>query len=165
MRFPLFIENWSMGYDWYVKALRDTGQLFGTHFLPHDARHERQYETMVARPIEMLERLAPDWTFEVVPRTQNKQQAIVLARDKIASCQFDETGCAAGIEHMELYHKKWSSRLGTFTDEPEKQDGHSEAADAFMQMAQGFDPAMISRNSYATIKKARAKSPKGGMAV
>lgn len=165
MRFPMFIENWSLGYDWYVKALRDTGQLFGTHFLPHDAGHERQYETMVARPIDMLGQLAPDWKFEIVPRTQNKQQAIVLARDKIGSCQFDETGCAPGLEHLELYHKKWSSRLGTFTDEPEKNDGHSEAADAFMQMAQGFDPAAIARNSYsyATIKKVRARSPKGGM--
>lgn len=165
MRFPLFIENWSQGYDWYVKALRDTGQLFGTHFLPHDARHERQFADRVARPMELLEELAPDWTFEAVPRTQNKAQAIALARSKIGQCQWDTNGCEAGINHMELYHKKWSTRLGAFIEEPEKQDGHSEAADAFMQMAQGFDPALIARNHYATIKKVRARSPKGGMAV
>ena len=33
------------------------------------------------------------------------------------------------------------TRLGAFIDEPEKQDGHSEAPDALRQWAQGFHPS------------------------
>jgi hypothetical protein len=162
-RFPLFIENWAQGYSWYVNELRQTGQVFGRHYLPHDADHERQMAQKVGKPIDMLRDLAPDWTFEIVPRVQTKQHGIDLLRGKFQEAMFDEEGCKEGINHIELYHKKWNSRLGMWSEEPEKQDGHSEAADALMQWAQGFDPATALINQQAAIKRIRSRKRSGGM--
>lgn len=168
-RFPLFIENWAQGYSFYVNALREAqikGQfVFGRHYLPHDADHERQMQHKVGKPIDMLRELAPDWTFDIVQRVQTKQHAIDMLRGKFREYWFDEEGCKEGLEHIELYHKKWSTRVGTWIEEPEKQDGHSEAADALMQCAQGFDPATALSNPYEAIKKVRRRRAQGGMAV
>lgn len=168
-RFPLFIEGWSEGYAHYVNALRDAqvkgNFVFGRHYLPHDADHERQLANKVGKPRDMLEELAPDWTFEIVPRVQTKQHAIDLLRGKFQEAMFDEEGCKEGLSHIELYHKKWDSRLGMWSETPEKGDGHSEAADSLMQWAQGFDPATALTNPYAAIKKVRRSRPKGGIAV
>lgn len=164
-RFPLFIEGWGEGYEYYVRRLRETGVVFGRHYLPHDANHERQMQYRVGKPIDMLRNLAPDWTFEIVPRVQTLQHGIELLRGKFQEFMFDEEGCRDGLEHLDLYHKKWNTRLGVWVDEPEKDDGHSEAADALRQLAQGFDPATALNNPYAQIKKVRSRQPIGGMAV
>lgn len=137
-RLPLYLEGWDHGYAHYVKRLKDTGWIFGRHFLPHDARHKRQMGNTIASPIEILEAIAPDWTFEVVPRVNNIQDGIQLVRQLFPELWFDETGCAEGIAHLELYKKVWNSRQGTWGDQPEKKDGHSEAADALRQLAQAI---------------------------
>ena len=164
-RFIRYIENWATGYSWFVTQLRDTGYLFGHHFLPHDALHERQMKDTIARPLDMLTDLAPDWTFDIVPRVQHLQHGIQLTREKFQEAWFDEEGCAAGIDHLDNYKKKWNARIGAYSDEPEKLEGHSEAADAFRQWAQGFDPSIIAGAAHLQLSKSRAKSPKGGMAV
>lgn len=164
-RFPLFFEDWAKGYGHYINLLRETGQVFGNHYLPHDATHIRQMKNTIAAPLDMLQELAPDWSFIVVPRTDVKQHAIDLLRGKLGEAMFDAEGCKAGFEHIELYHKKWNQRLGMWAEEPEKQDGHSEAADALMQWAQGFDPATAFIDPHAQIKKVRSRQPSGGMAT
>jgi hypothetical protein len=158
-RFPLFIEDWAQGYSHYVRLLRETGQVFGRHYLPHDAGHERQMQHRVGKPIELLQELAPDWTFEIVPRVSDLQHGIQLTRDVFHTCWFDAEGCKEGIEHLEAYHKKYSTRVQDWTDEPEKQDGHSEAADAFRQFAQGFDAGTAASNPYETLARIRRRAP------
>ncbi|MCR9276238.1 MULTISPECIES: terminase [unclassified Mameliella] len=159
-RFPMFIENWAQGYEFYVNQLRETGMVFGTHYLPHDAMHERQQKHKVGKPIDDLQSLAPDWSFSVVPRVDDIQHGIQMTRQKFHLCWFDEEGCKEGFEHLELYHKKWSTRVDDWIDEPEKQDGHSEAADAFRQFAQGYDDAANSSESpYDTLSKIRRRAP------
>ena len=146
-RFIRYFEDWAQGYSHYVKLLRDTGWLFGIHFLPHDALHERQMKDTIASPLSMLQELAPDWRFEIVPRVNDLTQGIQMTREAFHQCWFnvDGTGedCKNGFRHIELYAKKWNSRLGVYSDEPEKLDGHSEAADALRQYAQGYDPALM----------------------
>ena len=155
-RFPFFIEGWGLGYEEYVIQLRDIGLPFGTHYLPHDADHERQTKRGTTTPRRMLEEIAPDWNFTVVPRVQSLQTGIELLRRKLPEAWFDEKGCENGLNHMDLYHKKWNATLGTFVDEPEKRDGHSEAPDALRQWAQGFDPANALNNPYEQLAKIRA---------
>ncbi|WP_417261673.1 hypothetical protein [Celeribacter sp.] len=135
-RFLTYIEGWEEGYAYYVKALRETGWLFGVHYLPHDAAHKRQMKDKIGSPLQMLQELAPDWRFEIVPQVSELQHGITLTRTKLAQAWFDEEGCADGIIHIEQYHKKWNARVGAFTNEPEKLDGHSECADALRQWAQ-----------------------------
>jgi hypothetical protein len=163
-RFPLFIEDWAQSYEFFVSKLMNLGVVFGTHYLPHDASHQRQMQDRVASPQDLLSELAPSWNFEIVPRVQFLQNGIDLLRSKFNQAYFDEVGCKEGLNHVSLYHKKWNSRLGLWSNEPEKGDGHSEAADALRQWAQGFDPATALTNSYAAIKKVRRSQPQGGMA-
>lgn len=162
-RFLRYIEGWAEGYTHFVKELRDTGWLFGVHHLPHDAQHQRQVANTVASPLSMLQDIAPDWRFDIVPRVPDLTQGINLTREKLAEAYFDEEGCKAGIEHVELYHKKWNARIGAWSEEPEKLDGHSEAADALRQWAQGFDPRVLSSPSHS--RSNRRSRPKGGMVV
>lgn len=142
-RFIRYFEDWAKGYEHYVRMLRETGWLFGVHYLPHDADHVRQMQYTVASPLSMLQDLAPDWRFEIVPRIDHITRGIQMTRDKLPQAWFDEEGCKTGLNHIALYKKKWNARLGVFSDEPEKLDGHSEAADALRQWAQGYDPRLL----------------------
>ena len=128
-------------------------------FLPHDAMQKRQMAQTIAAPLDMLQELAPDWSFHVVPRVETIQHGIELTRTKFNTAWFDAEGCAEGLSHLALYRKKWSTRMAVWIDEPEKLEGHSEAADAFRQWAQGFDPALIH-----AAKRPRNRT-KGGMAI
>lgn len=158
-RFLRYFQGWSEGYLHYVKMLRETGWLFGTHFLPHDATHERQLADRVGAPIDFLTELAPDWNFTIVPRVENLTHGIQMTREAFSRAWFDEEGCKDGLEHLELYGKKWNSRLGTWSHEPEKLAGHSEAADSFRQWAQGYDPRMVG------IQTRIQRRTRGGMAL
>lgn len=158
-RFLRYFEGWGEGYAHYVNMLRETGWLFGKHFLPHDAAHVRQMSDRVGAPIDALQELAPDWSFEIVPRVETIQHGIQETREAFSRAYFDEEGCKAGLEHLELYGKKWNARLGVWSHEPEKLAGHSEAADAFRQWAQGYDPRLINAQ-----QRPRRRA-KGGMAA
>lgn len=142
-RFIRYIEGWGEGYAYYVRLLRETGYVFGGMFLPHDATHERQQADRIASPLDELQKLAPDWSWHIVPRVETIQHGIELTRAKFSNAWFDEEGCEDGLNHLALYRKKWNARLGVYSHEPEKLEGHSEAADSFRQWAQGFDPALV----------------------
>lgn len=154
-----YIEGWDLGYKHFIAELRATGHLFGTHYLPHDAVQQRQQKDSVGSPLSMLQELAPDWTFTIVPRVETLQHGIDLLRSRFSTLYFDEEGCKAGLEHLSLYSKKWNERLGTWGDMPEKDAGHSEAPDALRQWAQGYDPA----SEHAQQRPQRRRN--GGMAA
>lgn len=158
-RFIRYIEGWAEGYSHFVKTLRETGYLFGPMFLPHDANHQRQTADKVASPLSILQELAPDWSWHIVPRVETIQHGIDLTRAKFSEAWFDAEGCKAGLDHLAMYRKKWNARLSVWGNEPEKLEGHSEAADAFRQWAQGFDPAYLNQQ-----KRPRRRAI-GGMSV
>lgn len=138
-RFLRYIEGWGLPYDHFVKELRATGWLFGTHHLPHDAEHVRQQERRVAAPIEMLRELAPDWRWHTVPRVQTIQHGIEMTRLAFSRAIFDAEGCKEGLIHLGRYQKTWNERHQFWSDTPLHNE-HSEAADSFRQWAQGYDP-------------------------
>lgn len=140
-RFVGFVEGWGEPFEWYVKELEKFGVLWGTHYLPHDAGHERQLGTVVAKPITMLEELRPTWRFEIVPRVADITHGIQLVRNMFGQCWFDETACAQGITRLQNYRKERDARLGVWKPTP-RHDDNSEGADAFRQFAQGWsEPA------------------------
>lgn len=160
-RFLRYIEGWSLGYAHFIKELRETGFIYGIHYLPHDAESKRQTKDGVRAPVDDLRELAPDWTFNIVPRVHELMHGINQTRAKFNQAWFDEEGCKDGLEHLRLYKKKWNNTLGVFTNEPEKLTGHSEAADAFRQWAQGYDPTSMS----GPTRPRRRNRPAGGMWV
>lgn len=138
-----YVEDWGQGYNHYVRILRETGWIFGQMLLPHDAVQQRQMMDKIAAPLTMLQDLAPDWDWRIVPRVHDFQAGIDLLRSRFTELWIDEEGCKEGLNHLTLYRKKFNTRLKSFQDEPEKYDGHSEAPDALRQWAQGFDPSHV----------------------
>lgn len=137
-RFLRFYEAWGEPYSHAVAWLQSLGLIWRRHYLPHDADHVRQGQAVNKSPKQMLEELLPGASFEIVPRIQDVNWGIQQTRDKFPTYYFDETHCKDGIIHVESYKKKWNMRLGCWDSEPSKEGGHSEAADALRQHAQGY---------------------------
>ena len=139
-RFINFVEGWGEPYGHFVSKMdafqRQTGCVWGRHYLPHDGAHERQGEEINTSPRTMLENLGLR-KIEIVPRVDEIQHGIQATRNFLASCLFDETGCKEGITHIESYKRTWNTRLGCYTNEP-VHDEHSEGADSLRQAAQTF---------------------------
>lgn len=146
-RFIGFIEGWDEGYDFYVKKLKALDYLWGNHYLPHDAKAKRQLVNTIGSPLDMIRQLAPDWRYMIVPRIADFQHGIDLTRSRFSSAYFDEKQCGAGIEHLSEYKKRWNRQLSVWSDEADKDNPHTEAADAFRQWAQGFRPEHLTMKS------------------
>lgn len=140
-RFIGYIEAHGEPYDYYVKEMEKLGYVWGTHYLPHDATHQRQQGTRIAAPLQMLEELCPTWRFEIVPRVEDVTHGIQLTRNIFGQCWFDETACSLGLQRLQNYRKERDTRLGVWKPTP-RHDENSEGADAFRQFAQGWsEPA------------------------
>ncbi len=144
-RFINFIEGWGESYSYYVSQMQKMGYVWGTHYLPHDAAHKRQQGHKVASPEDELRELliGGDWT--IVPVVDEVIHGIQKTRDKFGSMFFDAEKCALGVAHLGNYKKTWDKARGAWKiHTPSKIDGHSEAADALRQFAQGYQaPRLI----------------------
>ncbi|AXF51431.1 putative terminase large subunit [Erwinia phage Pavtok] len=163
-RFIHFEEGWGEPYAHFVKLMQDyqreTGCVWGRHYLPHDGTHEKQGETNNNSPRTMLENLGLT-KIEIVERVSEIQHGIQATRNFLASCWFDEEGCKEGVVHLESYKKKWSTQLQTWMDEP-LHDIHSEASDALRQAAQTFTNTQHSKTPAGKRPKRRNR---GGLAA
>lgn len=148
-----FCEGWGEPYSHFVKWLQDLGLVFGTHFLPHDADHNRQGQTSNKSPKEMLEELMPGNRFEIVPRIDDINWGIQQTRDVFPMLLFDETECKDGITHIQLYKKKWNENQQVWSDKPDKSHGHSEAADALRQLGQAYHNGQLNLSVKSTTKR------------
>ena len=142
-RFPFFIEGWEEPYAHFIAELEKRGHVWGAHFLPHDATQERQGERSTISPLIMLRNLRPGWDWRVVPRVHDLQHGIQTTRQNFPQAWFDAEGCAAGLDRLTNYRKRWNRMLGRYVDEPVKSDGNSEGADAFRQWAQALEHKML----------------------
>jgi hypothetical protein len=135
-RFIRYIEGWEEGYDHYTKALQDTGFLWGTHYLPHDADHKRPTHRGLTSPKEELEKTRLGGKWVIVARVDDLQHGIQMTRTALSACTFDQAGCKKGLDHLWNYRKMWNRKAGAWSGQPDKSAGHSEAADALRQFAQ-----------------------------
>lgn len=142
-RFPSFIEGWEEPYAHFIAELEKRGQVWGAHFLPHDATQERQGERSTISPLIMLRNLRPQWDWRVVPRVHDLQHGIQTTRQHFNQAWFDADGCGPGLDRLTNYRKRWNRMLGRYVDEPVKSDGNSEGADAFRQWAQALEHKML----------------------
>jgi hypothetical protein len=131
-----FVEGWGESYSYFVGKLQATGYVWGKHYLPHDGGHVRQGQVINISPKQMLENLGLR-NVVCVPVVSSLQDGIQLTRDAFNACWFDETACAEGITHLQMYRKRWNTATANWSNEPLK-DVHTEAADAFRQWAQGY---------------------------
>lgn len=144
-----FKEGWGEPYSYFAQWLQSLGMTWDTMFLPHDADHVRQGQTVNKSPKQMLEELMPGVRFEIVPRIDDINWGIQQTRDVFPMLYFDETQCKEGIIHVENYRRKWNDRQACWSSEPDKAGGHSEAADALRQFAQAYTSGLINVSTRA----------------
>jgi hypothetical protein len=137
-----YYEAHNESYAHFIRWLNDSGFLFNKHFLPHDAEHKRQGVDVNQSPQEMLAALGMR-NIEIVPVISNLDVGIELLKKYMAGLWIDEKGCAKGIDRLDGYKRKWDSQQQMHRNEPEKNDGNSEGADALRGWAQAKELGMI----------------------
>lgn len=124
--------------EYYTKFIKSQDYLYGTHYLPHDADHDRlgmtrnireQFEDGGVRPVEIVDRIP------------HKNAAIEMARDIFSRCWFhqgeDERGerMDKGWEALCNYMYKFKEEDNVFGLTPHH-NWASNGADAFMAIGQ-----------------------------
>lgn len=118
----------------YVKELQNRGFVYNKHFLPHDASHKRLSDKNQSLA-EMLNDLGLQ-NIEIVPKITDLATGIQITRANFPKVYIDPVTCELGVNRLDNYKKRWNTRDKRWSDEPDKSNGCSEAADAFRQWAQ-----------------------------
>lgn len=126
----------------YVAKLREKGYVFDTHYLPHDATHERLSDFNKST-LQMLQDLMPGERFIIVPRISYLMDGIQQTRACMRNYYFDQTNCKLGIDRLDGYKKRWNNTESRYVDQPDKSNGCSEGADALRQHAQAKMAGLI----------------------
>lgn len=138
-----YVEDSGEGLAHYAKLLRrrrdERGYEYGTHYGPHDLA-VKEWGSDAKPRIEIAADLGIQ--FRIVPRVQDKADAIEAARALLPMCYFDQAGCEAGIRALDSYRKEWDPRAGTWRAKPHH-DWSSHCADALMTLALGREPERI----------------------
>jgi len=120
----------------YLTEIESKPYMYGTHFLPHDARQDR---LGMQRSVEdqVQQRLG---NVQIVERISHKINAIEAAKAILPLCHFHKTNCADGLYSLKRYAYKVRED-GTVSQEPDH--AYSDVADALMTFAQAAAPDLI----------------------
>lgn len=142
-----FVEGSRKNLNDYLKLIQSRGYVWGTDYLPHDAR---AHSLGTGKSIEELMRAAGR-KVQVVPALKKPDQ-LNAVRTILPQCWFDAEKCEDGLMHLRHYKYGEQKTLGVDTREP-LHDEHSHAADAFAQFAVGV------RQPKTTAAKPAARRP------
>ena len=131
-RMLAYFEDTSEDIHYYLRHCQSRPYTYGTFYLPHDAKNKL---LGAKRSIEQIVRDSGR-KVQIVERTRKKVNAINAARIIFPNCWFDEVECQEGIERLRHYRYEISEG-GARSEEP-KHDESSNAADAFMTLAQAI---------------------------
>lgn len=124
-----FVEQNGEGLDYYARLLREKernlGYEYGRHIFPHDMK-VREWGPGKTR----VQQAAKYGIRADVAPIVIKEDQIAASREVLPLCIFDEEKCAAGIERLENYRKKWDEKNGCYLNYP-LHDWACNAADAF----------------------------------
>lgn len=135
-RFIDYEECRLVDLDYYVKALKDRGYIYGTHYLPHDVDHDLLGMTMTRRQQLESQGVKP---ISVVERINSINEGIEMTRRQFSTCWFDEDRCERGLEALAGYQYVFDEKYRTFRPTP-LHNWASNGADAFRQFGQGYAP-------------------------
>lgn len=113
---------------WYMKELQGKGYLYGTMWLPHDARAQT-----IGAEMSVERRMRKVFSVRVVKRL-SVSDGIDAARTLLPICVFDESKCAEGIRALGAYHYEVIEEKGTLSKVP-VHDWASHGADSFRYSA------------------------------
>lgn len=146
-RFIRYYEAHGADLRHYASEIVKHGYIYHTHFLPHDAAHQRlgDYNKSV---LEQLQELLPGHNFEIIPRITQLITGIQQTRKHLKNAWFDRDRCELGIKRIEGYQKKFSRADGRYIDAPNKANGCSEGADALRQWAQAKEAGLLGEHIF-----------------
>ena len=124
-----YVEGEGLSLMQYLKLLQAKPYVYGTMWLPHDARSP---QLGTGRSIEEQMRSA-GWKVQIVPRL-SIADGISLVRQIMPSCWFDGDRCADGLQALRRYRWAPDGNLGQIKREP-LHDIYSHPADAFRYLA------------------------------
>jgi phage terminase large subunit len=127
-----FLEGSQNALQFYLLELQKRGYLYGTHYLPHDAR---AHQLGTGRTIEEQIRSA-GFNVSIVPN-HSIADGIAATRAIFPQCFFDGDKCADGLQALRHYRYGLIEKLGVPTREP-LHDEYSHAADAFRMFGVGI---------------------------
>lgn len=133
---PRFIDYYECNREktsHYLGMLKGKGYDYATHYLPHDADHNR----MNADQTIAGQFRSNGFAVEVIPQT-NKKLQIAAGSNMLAAAEFDEERCKAGLEGLRNYRWNYNKTLEETTNTP-VHDWASHPSDAFMTAALGVD--------------------------
>jgi len=141
-----FYQNSGEGLPHYVQILQEKQRtrnfIYGKHYGPHDLE-VREWSSQAAKPRkEIAKELGV--TFIVVPRIEDKADAIEAARRFLQTTWIDSEHCGDGLKGLDNYRKRWNKTLSCWSGDP-VHDFASHIADALMTGAVGLIPDRIRR--------------------
>jgi phage terminase large subunit len=113
----------------YISVLQNKGYIYGTDWLPHDAKAKT---IATGRSVEEI-MLGLGRKVQITPNL-SVSDGINAARTVFNRCYFDENKCAEGIQSLRHYRYEVDPDTGEFDRKP-LHDFHSHAADAFRYFA------------------------------
>lgn len=124
----------------YIAEIQSLPYTYGTHYLPHDASHnrlgmQRSIEEQVQNVLGNV---------QIVERVPHKINSIEAAKAILPLCWFHKTDCADGLYNLRRYAYKVRED-GSVSQEPDHQ--YSDAADAFQGFAMAAQPDHIEQDS------------------
>lgn len=117
--------------QYYVDVIKDRDYVYGTHWLPHDARAK----TLASGGKSIIEQLSEKIdikSFRIVP-SLSLQDGIQAVRMALTRSWFDFK-CDDGIECLKQYQREYDDDKKMFRDKP-RHDWTSHGADAFRMLA------------------------------
>jgi phage terminase large subunit len=124
-----FLQGSQQSLQYYLKAIQDKPYIYGTDYLPHDAKaHELGSGRTIEEQIRAVGRKV-----KIVPKL-SIEDGIAAARAIFGRCWFDSDKCADGLQALRHYRYEMDLKLSTFKAEP-LHDWSSHPADAFRYFA------------------------------
>lgn len=136
-----YLEDNFKDVEFYCLCLKNKhdslGYVYGTHWLPHDARPR----TMAAGGKSILQQFHEFngdhdgvlGRFAIAPKL-DVQEGIQAARATFPKCSFDMEKCEEGVDHLKAYRRQFDEEKNIFSSAP-LHDGASHAADGFRTIA------------------------------
>ena len=138
-----FVDFWSVkneSFGYCIGEVKRKDYIFGLHVGPHDIVRT-SYETGDGR-LDTARKLGVN--FEQVPKAISQSDDIQVSANFLDRCLFHEENCKKGLEHLELYSRKWDPVNGKFRNEPRHND-HSHPADSYRTFAIGINQPFFSQ--------------------
>jgi phage terminase large subunit len=124
-----YYTNNQMPIQHYISVLQNKGYVYGTDWLPHDAKAKT---IATGRSVEEI-MVSLGRKVQIVP-SLSVSDGINAARTVFNRCYFDERKCEDGIQSLRHYRYEVDADTGEFDRKP-LHDFHSHAADAFRYFA------------------------------